>query len=88
MGGPTGVGVLYGRKDWLERLPPYQMGGVMSASVTADSHQWKPIPKKFEAGTESIAEIVAFGAAVEYWRGIGLDQILQLEREMVGYACD
>jgi cysteine desulfurase/selenocysteine lyase len=88
MGGPTGVGVLYGRRDWLERLPPYQVGGVMSASMTADSHQWKPIPKKFEAGTESIAEIVAFGAAIEYWRGIGLDQISQAERELVAYACD
>jgi cysteine desulfurase/selenocysteine lyase len=88
MGGPTGVGVLYGQKDWLERLPPYQVGGVMSASVTADSHAWKPLPKRFEAGTESIAEIVAFGAAIEYWRSIGIEKISQVERELAAYTSD
>jgi len=60
----------------------------MSASVTADSYAWKPLPKRFEAGTESIAEIVAFGAAIEYWRSIGIEKISQVERELAAYTSD
>jgi cysteine desulfurase / selenocysteine lyase len=88
MGGPTGVGVLYGSRDWLERLPPYQVGGVMSESVTATSYEWKPLPKKFEAGTASIAEIVAFGPALKYWQQVGMENITRVERELVQYATE
>jgi cysteine desulfurase/selenocysteine lyase len=88
MGGPTGVGVLYGRREWLEKLPPYQVGGVMVSSLSATSHEWKPVPKKFEAGTEAIAEIVAFGPAVKYWSELGLENIEAAERRLVQYATD
>ena len=88
MGGPTGVGVLYGSRDWLERLPPYQVGGIMTKSVTPTTHDWKPLPKKFEAGTESIAEIVAFGSAMKYWQQVGLENITKVERELVQYATE
>jgi cysteine desulfurase / selenocysteine lyase len=88
MGGPTGVGVLYGRREWLEKLPPYQVGGVMAASVGPDTHEWKPVPKKFEAGTEAIAEIVAFGPALQYWQEVGPTNIEATERELVRYATE
>src|SRR3954469_16199413 len=88
MGGPTGVGVLYGRREWLEKLPPYQVGGVMASSLSPTTHEWKPIPKKFEAGTEAIGEIVAFGLAVKYWREVGPENIQAAERELVQYATD
>jgi cysteine desulfurase / selenocysteine lyase len=88
MGGPTGVGVLYGRRDWLEKLPPFQVGGVMDSSLTPTTHSWKPLPKKFEAGTESIAEIVAFGSALTYWQQIGNENVARTERELVQYATD
>src|SRR3954469_12080938 len=88
MGGPSGVGVLYGRREWLEKLPPHQVGGVMVSSLSPTSHEWKPIPKKFEAGTEAIAELVAFGPAIKYWSELGLENIEAAERGLVQYATD
>ena len=88
MGGPTGVGVLYGGRERLEKLPPYQVGGVMASSVSPTDHEWKPIPKKFEAGTEATAEIVAFGPAVKYWNELGLENIEAAQRRLVQYATD
>jgi len=88
MGGPTGVGVLYGCREWLEKLPLYQVGGVMVSSLSPSTHEWKPIPKKFEAGTEAIADIVAFGPAVKYRREVGLENIGAAERKLVRYATD
>jgi len=88
MGGSTGVGVLYGRRESLEKLPPYQVGGDMDSSLSPTSHEWKPIPKKFEAGTEAIAELVAFGPAVKYWSELGLENIEAAERGLVQYATD
>jgi cysteine desulfurase/selenocysteine lyase len=70
MFGPTGVGVLYGRRDLLEAMPPYQGGGDMIASVTFEKTQYNVVPYKFEAGTPNIAGVVGFGAAVDYLTGI------------------
>lgn len=86
MCGPTGVGMLYGKKAWLEKLPPYQGGGEMIAEVTFEKTTYADLPHKFEAGTPNICGGIAFGAAVDYMNSIGLDTIASYEHELLQYA--
>jgi cysteine desulfurase/selenocysteine lyase len=86
MYGPTGVGVLYGRRELLEAMPPYQGGGDMIASVTFEKTQYNVVPHKFEAGTPNIAGVVGFGAAVDYLSGIDREAALAHEDALLEYA--
>jgi cysteine desulfurase/selenocysteine lyase len=85
---PTGVGVLYGRESILERMPPYQGGGGMIASVTLERSTWAPLPAKFEAGTPMIAQVIGLGAALDYVSRLGLDSIAAWEHELLAYATE
>jgi cysteine desulfurase/selenocysteine lyase len=84
--GPTGVGMLYGKKEWLEKLPPYQGGGEMIATVRFEKTTYAGLPHKFEAGTPNIAGGIAFGAALDYMHSIGFDKIAAYEQELLVYA--
>ena len=84
--GPTGVGMIYGKEDWLKKLPPYQGGGEMISEVTFEKTTYADLPHKFEAGTPNIAGVIAFGAAVDYMNGIGFDEIAAYENELLEYA--
>lgn len=84
--GPTGVGVLWGRRSVLEALPPFLGGGEMIETVTMERSTYAPIPHKFEAGTPPIAEVVGLGAAVEYLGHVGLDAIRAHEHAITGYV--
>ena len=77
--GPTGVGLLYGKRDWLEKLPPYQGGGEMIAEVSFAKTTYAGLPHKFEAGTPNIAGGIAFGAAIDYMNHIGFEAIAAYE---------
>lgn len=88
MCGPTGVGVLYGRKELLEAMPPFLGGGDMIKRVHLRSFVPNELPYKFEAGTPPIAEVVGLGAAVEYLQSIGMGKIARHEQEVVSYALD
>lgn len=84
--GPTGVGMLYGKKDLLEELPPYQGGGEMIATVTFEKTTYADLPHKFEAGTPNISGGIAFGAALDYMNEIGFEAIATYESELLSYA--
>ncbi len=84
--GPTGVGVLYGRESLLERMPPWQGGGDMIASVTLERSTWAPVPAKFEAGTPMIAEVVGLGAALDYVESVGMPAIAAWEEQLLSLA--
>ena len=84
--GPTGVGMLYGKEKWLEKLPPYQGGGEMIATVSFEKTTYAGLPHKFEAGTPNISGGIAFGAALDYMYGIGFDKIAAYEQELLVYA--
>ncbi len=86
MCGPTGVGVLYGKEEWLKKLPPYQGGGEMIATVTFEETTYADLPHKFEAGTPNICGGIAFGVALDYMNGIGFDNIAAYEQELLVYA--
>ena len=86
--GPTGIGVLYGRADALEALPPYQGGGDMILSVRFEETTYQGIPHKFEAGTPDIAGVIGFGAAMDYVSEIGLDAITAHEQDLLRYASE
>ncbi|HIF09997.1 MAG TPA: cysteine desulfurase [Sneathiellales bacterium] len=86
--GPTGIGVLWGREDLLNSMPPYQTGGDMIASVTFEKTTFKNAPHRFEAGTPAIAEAVGLGAAIDYVQAIGLDNIAAHEHGMLQYATE
>ena len=86
MCGPTGVGLLYGKADWLNKLPPYQGGGEMIDQVTFEKTTYAGLPHKFEAGTPNISGGIAFGAAVDYMNGIGFEAIATYEHELLEYA--
>ena len=88
MFGPTGIGILYGKRAWLERMPPYQSGGDMIASVTFEKTTYNELPYKFEAGTPNIAAAIGLGAAVEYLSAVGMDRIASYEKELLDYATD
>lgn len=84
--GPTGIGVLWGRSELLERMSPFELGGHMIRKVTVEKTTWNEIPHKFEAGTAPIAEAVGLAAAIDYVHGIGLDAIERHEAELLAYA--
>lgn len=86
MCGPTGVGMLYGKEYWLNKLPPYQGGGEMIAEVTFEKTTYANLPHKFEAGTPNICGGIAFGAALDYMNAIGFDTIAEYEHELLEYA--
>ena len=86
MCGPTGVGMLYGKEEWLNKLPPYQGGGEMISEVTFEKTTYADLPHKFEAGTPNICGGIAFGAALDYMNTIGFDAIAQYEHELLEYA--
>ncbi len=84
--GPTGVGMLYGKQEWLKKLPPYQGGGEMIAEVSFEKTTYADLPHKFEAGTPNICGGIAFGAALDYMNAIGFDTIASYEDELLEYA--
>ena len=86
--GPTGVGLLYGKRAWLEKLPPYQGGGEMIAEVSFEKTTYADLPHKFEAGTPNIAGGIAFGAAIDYMNSIGFEAIASYESELLSYATE
>ena len=83
---PTGSGVLYGKKELLEKMPPYQTGGSMIRTVTFEKTTFAGLPEKFEAGTPAIATSIAIGAAIDYLNQIGMDNIAEYEHELLEYA--
>ncbi|VAV82968.1 Cysteine desulfurase =_ SufS [hydrothermal vent metagenome] len=86
MCGPTGIGALYGKEKWLNKLPPYQGGGEMIAQVTFKKTTYADLPHKFEAGTPNICGGIAFGTAIDYMNSIGFDTIAAYENELLEYA--
>ncbi len=88
MFGPTGIGVLYGKADLLNKMPPYQGGGDMIRSVTFAKTTYNELPYKFEAGTPNIAGTIGLGAAVDYINGIGLDRIAAYEHDLLAYGTE
>lgn len=81
--GPWGVGVLWGRKELLAELPPWQTGGGMVLSVTAERTEYQPVPHRFEAGTPAVAEVIALGAALDYLHELGLELIAKQESALL-----
>jgi cysteine desulfurase/selenocysteine lyase len=88
MCGPTGIGVLWGRRELLEAMPPFLGGGSMIKTVELRRSTWNDLPWKFEAGTPAIAEVIGLGCAVDYLQGIGMEAIHRAEQQLVGYALD
>lgn len=88
MAGPTGIGVLYGKRALLDAMPPYMGGGEMIKRVTLEGSAWNDLPHKFEAGTPAIAEAAGLGAAIDYLSAIGMANILAHEQAVVDYALD
>jgi cysteine desulfurase/selenocysteine lyase len=88
MFGPTGIGAVYGKAHLLEAMPPYQGGGDMISSVTFEKTTYNTVPYKFEAGTPNIAGTIGLGAAVDYVRRIGLDNIAAHEHALLSYATE
>ena len=88
MCGPTGIGVLWGRRELLDELPPFLGGGEMIETVTMESSTYASVPHKYEAGTPPIAQAIGLGAAVDYLSGIGMDAVAAHEHEITAYALD
>ncbi|BCY27770.1 aminotransferase class V-fold PLP-dependent enzyme [Flavobacterium okayamense] len=86
--GPTGVGILYGKEEWLHKLPPYQGGGEMIAEVTFEKTTYADLPHKFEAGTPNIVGGIVLGTAIDYLNEIGFDNIAAYEQELLDYATE
>jgi cysteine desulfurase/selenocysteine lyase len=86
--GPTGVGVLYARRSVLEGMDPFLGGGEMISKVTLEESTWNELPWKYEAGTPNIADVVAFGAAIDYLRGLDMESVRAHEVDLAGYALD
>jgi cysteine desulfurase/selenocysteine lyase len=86
--GPMGIGGLYGREELLNAMPPYQGGGEMIKSVTFEKTTYNELPFKFEAGTPNVADVLGFGAAIDYINGIGIENIAAIEHELLLYATD
>jgi len=84
--GPTGFGILYGKEEWLNQLPPYQGGGEMIKTVSFEKTTYNDLPYKFEAGTPDMAGSVGLGAAIDYVRGLGIQNIQRAEHELMEYA--
>lgn len=88
MYGPNGVGVLYGKKEWLEKMPPYQGGGEMISEVSFEGTTFNELPYKFEAGTPHISGVIAFGAALSFLNETGLAEIARWEHNLLEYATE
>jgi cysteine desulfurase/selenocysteine lyase len=86
--GPSGIGVLYGKKALLEAMPPYQGGGDMIRKVTFEKSEYNKLPYKFEAGTPSIADVVGLGAAIDYLNAVGMENVAAYEAELLDYATE
>jgi cysteine desulfurase/selenocysteine lyase len=86
--GPSGIGVLYGRAEMLDKMPPYQGGGEMIRTVTFERSSYADIPHKFEAGTPNIVGAIGLGAALDYLSGLGLDRVAAAEAELLAYGMD
>jgi len=86
MYGPPGVGVLYGKKELLEQMPPYQGGGEMISEVKFSGTTYNELPYKFEAGTPNISDVIAFGTAIDYLKNIGIGNLAAWEHELLKYA--
>ena len=86
MYGPTGLGVLYGKKKWLEQLPPYQGGGGMINEVKKDRISYGELPNKYEAGTMATAQVIAFDQSIKFLESIGIDNIIKHEKELIEYG--
>jgi cysteine desulfurase/selenocysteine lyase len=86
--GPTGIGVLYGKKELLEKMPPYQGGGDMIRTVTFEQTTYNDLPYKFEAGTPHISGVIGLGAAIEYIRELGLNKIEAYEQDLLKYGTE
>lgn len=86
--GPTGIGMLYGKEAWLNKLPPYQGGGEMISEVTFEKTTYAGLPHKFEAGTPNISGGIAFGVALDYMNSIGFDNIAEYEATLLNYATE
>lgn len=84
--GPTGTGILYGKEEWLNKLPPYQGGGEMIKEVTFEKTTYAELPHKFEAGTPNIAGGIVLGVAIDYLNGIGFENIQKQEKELLEYG--
>ena len=84
--GPTGIGILYGKEEWLRKLPPYQSGGEMIAEVTFEKTTYADLPHKFEAGTPNIEGGIVLGTAIDYMNAIGFDNIAAYEHELLEYG--
>ena len=84
--GPSGIGVLYGRDELLDAMPPYQGGGDMIRRVTWEETLWAPLPNKFEAGTPAIAQAIGLGAAIDYLGALGMERIARHEADLLAYA--
>jgi len=85
---PTGIGVLYGKKDLLDKMLPYRLGGEMIANVTREGATWAEVPYKFEAGTPNIAGAIGLGAAIDYLQSLDFDLIQKHEQELTSYALE
>ena len=86
--GPTGVGILYGKEEWLRKLPPYQVGGEMIATVSFEKTTYADLPHKFEAGTPNIEAGIVLGTAIDYLNAIGFENIAHYEHELLEYATE
>ena len=86
MYGPTGLGVLYGKKKWLEQLPPYQGGGGMINEVKKDRISYGELPNKYEAGTMATAQVIAFDQSIKFLESIGIENIIKHEKELIEYG--
>tara|TARA_B100001250_G_scaffold406201_1_gene424854 strand:- start:21 stop:1235 length:1215 start_codon:yes stop_codon:yes gene_type:complete len=86
MYGPTGLGILYAKKKWLEELPPYQGGGGMIGEVKKDNITYGDLPNKYEAGTMQTAQVIAFDESIKFLNKIGIDNIMKHENELINYA--
>ena len=86
--GPTGFGILYGKEDWLNQLPPYQGGGEMIKTVSFEKTTYNDLPYKFEAGTPDMAGAIGLAAAIDYVQSLGLQNIQQAEHSLMSYALD
>jgi len=86
--GPTGVGILYGKRELLDAMPPYQGGGEMIKEVSFSGTTYNELPYKFEAGTPNIADVIAFGAAIDYVKSYGTGELMKQELALLAYATD
>ena len=85
---PLGIGVLYGKKEILNKMTPFLMGGDMIEYVHEQETTFAPLPNKFEAGTQNVEGVIGLGAAIDYIENIGYDKIQEIEKEVVGYAIE